>query len=101
MAGLTKKCCVLISGEVLGLLGPNGAGKSTVIKMIAGETTLTAGQVGGCWSLEGRDRSVLKMQSLWPAKQCFFFKAILGIRVLTRYIVLLNYTLIKTMVSCC
>uniref|UniRef100_A0A8C3PX36 ABC transporter domain-containing protein n=1 Tax=Chrysolophus pictus TaxID=9089 RepID=A0A8C3PX36_CHRPC len=41
------KCCVLISGEVLGLLGPNGAGKSTVINMIAGETTLTAGQVGG------------------------------------------------------
>ncbi|NWT78015.1 ABCA9 protein, partial [Lanius ludovicianus] len=42
-------------GEVLGLLGPNGAGKSTAIKMITGETTLTAGQVlmkrgdgGGC-----------------------------------------------------
>ncbi|NXT66244.1 ABCAA protein, partial [Chaetops frenatus] len=42
-------------GEVLGLLGPNGAGKSTTIKMITGETTLTAGQVlmkrgdgGGC-----------------------------------------------------
>uniref|UniRef100_A0A8C0EG58 ABC transporter domain-containing protein n=1 Tax=Bubo bubo TaxID=30461 RepID=A0A8C0EG58_BUBBB len=33
-------------GEVLGLLGPNGAGKSTAIKMITGETTLTAGQVG-------------------------------------------------------
>ncbi|NXK17444.1 ABCAA protein, partial [Arenaria interpres] len=32
-------------GEVLGLLGPNGAGKSTAIRMIAGETTLTAGQV--------------------------------------------------------
>ncbi|NXX32214.1 ABCA9 protein, partial [Nicator chloris] len=32
-------------GEVLGLLGPNGAGKSTAIKMIIGETTLTAGQV--------------------------------------------------------
>ncbi|NXJ10029.1 ABCAA protein, partial [Odontophorus gujanensis] len=32
-------------GEVLGLLGPNGAGKSTAIKMIAGETALTAGQV--------------------------------------------------------
>ncbi|XP_047920378.2 ATP-binding cassette sub-family A member 10-like [Anser cygnoides] len=32
-------------GEVLGLLGPNGAGKSTAIKMIAGETTPTAGQV--------------------------------------------------------
>ncbi|XP_053816341.1 ABC-type organic anion transporter ABCA8-like isoform X2 [Vidua chalybeata] len=32
-------------GEVLGLLGPNGAGKSTTIKMITGETSLTAGQV--------------------------------------------------------
>ncbi|NXO86176.1 ABCAA protein, partial [Sitta europaea] len=32
-------------GEVLGLLGPNGAGKSTAIKMIIGETALTAGQV--------------------------------------------------------
>ncbi|XP_064532196.1 ABC-type organic anion transporter ABCA8-like [Pseudopipra pipra] len=32
-------------GEVLGLLGPNGAGKTTAIKMITGETTLTAGQV--------------------------------------------------------
>ncbi|XP_068066113.1 ATP-binding cassette sub-family A member 9-like isoform X2 [Anomalospiza imberbis] len=32
-------------GEVLGLLGPNGAGKSTTIKMITGETTLSAGQV--------------------------------------------------------
>ncbi|XP_009078410.1 PREDICTED: ATP-binding cassette sub-family A member 10-like [Acanthisitta chloris] len=32
-------------GEVLGLLGPNGAGKSTAIKMITGETNLTAGQV--------------------------------------------------------
>ncbi|NWR82466.1 ABCAA protein, partial [Furnarius figulus] len=32
-------------GEVLGLLGPNGAGKSTAIKMITGETPLTAGQV--------------------------------------------------------
>uniref|UniRef100_A0A8C5TAQ0 ABC transporter domain-containing protein n=1 Tax=Malurus cyaneus samueli TaxID=2593467 RepID=A0A8C5TAQ0_9PASS len=36
---------VLIPGEVLGLLGPNGAGKSTAIKMITGETSLTAGLV--------------------------------------------------------
>uniref|UniRef100_A0A8C3H3W1 Uncharacterized protein n=1 Tax=Corvus moneduloides TaxID=1196302 RepID=A0A8C3H3W1_CORMO len=40
-----KKLHILIAGEVLGLLGPNGAGKSTAIKMITGETTLTAGQV--------------------------------------------------------
>uniref|UniRef100_A0A8U7NLY4 Uncharacterized protein n=1 Tax=Corvus moneduloides TaxID=1196302 RepID=A0A8U7NLY4_CORMO len=43
--GLPKKLHILIAGEVLGLLGPNGAGKSTAIKMITGETTLTAGQV--------------------------------------------------------
>ncbi|NWZ96371.1 ABCA9 protein, partial [Nesospiza acunhae] len=36
-------------GEVLGLLGPNRAGKSTTIKMITGETALTAGQVGDTW----------------------------------------------------
>uniref|UniRef100_A0A8B9SHK6 ABC transporter domain-containing protein n=1 Tax=Anas platyrhynchos TaxID=8839 RepID=A0A8B9SHK6_ANAPL len=75
-AVITNKCFVLISGEVLGLLGPNGAGKSTAIKMIAGETTPTAGQVGGTWSLERRDKSMCCLQDhlghcpqedpLWP-----------------------------------
>ncbi|XP_044777781.1 ABC-type organic anion transporter ABCA8-like [Neomonachus schauinslandi] len=32
-------------GEVLGLLGHNGAGKSTSIKVVTGDTKLTAGQV--------------------------------------------------------
>ncbi|KAM4843381.1 ATP-binding cassette sub-family A member 6 isoform 2-T3 [Thomomys bottae] len=32
-------------GEILGLLGPNGAGKSSTIKMIAGITMPTAGEV--------------------------------------------------------
>lgn len=49
MSRFAKKLYVLIPGEVLGLLGPNGAGKSTAIKMITGETPLTAGQVGGIW----------------------------------------------------
>lgn len=49
MGRITKKLYAPIPGEVLGLLGPNGAGKSTAIKMITGETTLTAGQVGGIW----------------------------------------------------
>uniref|UniRef100_A0A8C3BZ90 ATP binding cassette subfamily A member 10 n=1 Tax=Cairina moschata TaxID=8855 RepID=A0A8C3BZ90_CAIMO len=63
-------------GEVLGLLGPNGAGKSTAIKMIAGEMTPTAGQVGGTWSLERRDKLTCCLQDhlghcpqedpLWP-----------------------------------
>ncbi|XP_067164770.1 ATP-binding cassette sub-family A member 10-like [Apteryx mantelli] len=44
MATKNVSFCVK-KGEVLGLLGPNGAGKSTAIKMIIGETTLTAGQV--------------------------------------------------------
>ncbi|KAF1486182.1 ATP-binding cassette sub-family A member 10, partial [Eudyptula minor novaehollandiae] len=44
MATRNVSFCVK-KGEVLGLLGPNGAGKSTTIKMITGETTLTAGQV--------------------------------------------------------
>ncbi|KAM6193881.1 ATP-binding cassette sub-family A member 10-like isoform 1-T1 [Sarcoramphus papa] len=44
MATKNVSFCVK-KGEVLGLLGPNGAGKSTTIKMITGETTLTAGQV--------------------------------------------------------
>ncbi|KAF1650390.1 ATP-binding cassette sub-family A member 10, partial [Eudyptes chrysocome] len=44
MATRNVSFCVK-KGEVLGLLGPNGAGKSTAIKMIIGETTLTAGQV--------------------------------------------------------
>ncbi|NXG29187.1 ABCAA protein, partial [Dromaius novaehollandiae] len=44
MATKNVSFCVK-KGEVLGLLGPNGAGKSTAIKMITGETPLTAGQV--------------------------------------------------------
>ncbi|XP_042658487.1 ATP-binding cassette sub-family A member 10 isoform X1 [Tyto alba] len=44
MATRNVSFCVK-KGEVLGLLGPNGAGKSTAIKMITGNTTLTAGQV--------------------------------------------------------
>ncbi|NXL96012.1 ABCAA protein, partial [Alectura lathami] len=51
-------------GEVLGLLGPNGAGKSTAIKMIAGETALTAGQV----LLRRRDHlgHCPQQDPLWP-----------------------------------
>ncbi|KAM6297369.1 ATP-binding cassette sub-family A member 10-like [Aegotheles albertisi] len=50
-------------GEVLGLLGPNGAGKSTAIKMITGETTLTAGQV----LMKGRDGATSHLQDHAPA----------------------------------
>jgi len=32
-------------GEILGFLGPNGAGKTTTMRMIAGFTTATSGQV--------------------------------------------------------
>ncbi|NWW85031.1 ABCAA protein, partial [Rhynochetos jubatus] len=50
-------------GEVLGLLGPNGAGKSTAIKMITGETTLTAGQV----LMKRGDGSTSHLQDHTPA----------------------------------
>ncbi|NXK81587.1 ABCAA protein, partial [Amazona guildingii] len=63
-------------GEVLGLLGPNGAGKSTAMKMITGETTLTAGQVlmkkgnGATSRLQGHAPSFLgycpQEDPLWP-----------------------------------
>uniref|UniRef100_A0A8C0ECF7 ABC transporter domain-containing protein n=1 Tax=Bubo bubo TaxID=30461 RepID=A0A8C0ECF7_BUBBB len=57
-------------GEVLGLLGPNGAGKSTAIKMITGETTLTAGQVGATSHLQDHEPAFLgycpQEDPLWP-----------------------------------
>uniref|UniRef100_A0A8C6KAS6 Uncharacterized protein n=1 Tax=Melopsittacus undulatus TaxID=13146 RepID=A0A8C6KAS6_MELUD len=60
-----------IPGEVLGLLGPNGAGKSTAMKMITGETTLTAGQGNGATShLQDHAPSFLgycpQEDPLWP-----------------------------------
>ncbi|XP_072501637.1 ATP-binding cassette sub-family A member 9-like isoform X2 [Notamacropus eugenii] len=50
-------------GEVLGLLGHNGAGKSTSIRMIAGETRPTAGEV----VLKGK-RSSMSQQDVNPIK---------------------------------
>jgi lipopolysaccharide transport system ATP-binding protein len=35
----------LFEGETLGIIGVNGAGKSTILKMIAGVTTPTSGQI--------------------------------------------------------
>uniref|UniRef100_A0A8B9FUL4 ABC transporter domain-containing protein n=1 Tax=Amazona collaria TaxID=241587 RepID=A0A8B9FUL4_9PSIT len=66
-----EKLYAFIPGEVLGLLGPNGAGKSTAMKMIAGETTLTAGQGNGATSrLQGHAPSFLgycpQEDPLWP-----------------------------------
>jgi ABC-type multidrug transport system ATPase subunit len=36
------ECC---SGEIVGIIGPNGAGKTTILRMIAGETSITSGDV--------------------------------------------------------
>jgi ABC-type sugar transport system ATPase subunit len=41
------------SGEILGVAGPNGAGKSTMIRILAGEERVDAGQIlidGRAWS---------------------------------------------------
>ncbi len=32
-------------GEIVGVIGPNGAGKTTLLRMIAGETSITSGEV--------------------------------------------------------
>src|SRR5581483_2179617 len=45
------------SGEILAVAGPNGAGKSTMIRILAGETTVDAGQIlidGQPWSAKDR-----------------------------------------------
>uniref|UniRef100_A0A452T9I6 ATP binding cassette subfamily A member 8 n=1 Tax=Ursus maritimus TaxID=29073 RepID=A0A452T9I6_URSMA len=74
-------------GEVLGLLGHNGAGKSTSIKMITGDTTPTAGQVGEfggeCGSL-GFLGYCPQENVLWPSltmkEHLEVFAAIKGLR---------------------
>ncbi|XP_052050613.1 ABC-type organic anion transporter ABCA8B isoform X2 [Apodemus sylvaticus] len=57
-------------GEILGLLGHNGAGKSTSLKMISGDTKLTAGQVLLNGSGEGDTLRFLgycpQENALWP-----------------------------------
>ncbi|NWS77630.1 ABCAA protein, partial [Crotophaga sulcirostris] len=62
MATKNVSFCVK-KGEVLGLLGPNGAGKSTAIKMIIGETPVTAGQV----LMKSRDGATSDLQDHAPA----------------------------------
>ncbi|NXD76771.1 ABCAA protein, partial [Halcyon senegalensis] len=62
MATKNVSFCVK-KGEVLGLLGPNGAGKSTTIKMITGETPLTAGQV----LMKRQDGATSHLQDQRPA----------------------------------
>src|SRR5579872_7089869 len=49
------------SGEILAVAGPNGAGKSTMIRILAGETTVDAGQIlidGQPWSAGERRHQI-------------------------------------------
>uniref|UniRef100_A0A8V5GA54 Uncharacterized protein n=1 Tax=Melopsittacus undulatus TaxID=13146 RepID=A0A8V5GA54_MELUD len=73
---IINSSCLIFPGEVLGLLGPNGAGKSTTINMIAGDITVTAGEVllKGCdgivstsgQSIPGYLGCCLQQDPLWP-----------------------------------
>nr|KAF6294968.1 hypothetical protein mMyoMyo1_000037 [Myotis myotis] len=75
-------------GEVLGLLGHNGAGKSTSIKVITGDTKLTAGQVLLKGSSEGDPLGFLgycpQEKGLWPnltvREHLDVFAAVRGLR---------------------
>ncbi|XP_070249641.1 ABC-type organic anion transporter ABCA8-like isoform X2 [Myotis yumanensis] len=75
-------------GEVLGLLGHNGAGKSTSIKVIIGDTKLTAGQVLLKGSSEGDPLGFLgycpQENALWPnltvREHLDVFAAVKGLR---------------------
>ena len=49
------------SGEILAVAGPNGAGKSTMIRILAGETGVDAGQIlidGQPWSAADRRHQI-------------------------------------------
>ncbi|XP_036125022.1 ATP-binding cassette sub-family A member 8-like [Molossus molossus] len=75
-------------GEVLGLLGHNGAGKSTSIKVIIGDTKLTAGQVLLKGSSGGDAPKFLgycpQENALWPSltvrQHLEVFAAVKGLR---------------------
>ncbi|GAB1297010.1 ABC-type organic anion transporter ABCA8B [Apodemus speciosus] len=74
-------------GEILGLLGHNGAGKSTSLKMISGDTKLTAGQVLLQGSGEGDTLRFLgycpQDNALWPnltvKKHLEVYAAVMGL----------------------
>ncbi|XP_032947447.1 ATP-binding cassette sub-family A member 6 isoform X2 [Rhinolophus ferrumequinum] len=81
-------------GEILGLLGPNGAGKSSSIRMIAGITKPTAGEVQlkGCSSILGHQGDDMvkflgycpQENALWPnltvREHLEVFAAVKGLR---------------------
>ena len=68
-------------GETLGIIGPNGAGKSTILKLIAGITAPTAGEV----SVQGRVGTLIELgagfhQDFTGRENIYLNATLLGLR---------------------
>src|ERR1700746_90406 len=62
MWALRDVSCHVNEGEALGIVGHNGAGKTTILKILAGITTPTAGQI----TIRGRLAALVAVSSGVP-----------------------------------